>query len=64
MSKPLPLVTRLRAALRVLKRDRLALYESERCPPDNTVDADAQEWLLEYDDAIAALGEAIRKEAA
>lgn len=56
-----PLVARLRDAARILKRDRQALYDSERRPAEgNTVDAEAAAWLAEYDDAIAAVAMVIK----
>jgi hypothetical protein len=56
--QPRSLATRLRAARRLVARDRRSLADSER-NHDGTFGSDAQKWLAEYDDALKALAEAI-----
>lgn len=61
MPKPRPLVTRLRAAQRMLCRDRRAIADSERRYGSGPqFDDDTMAELARYDDAIEAVAEAIR----
>jgi hypothetical protein len=59
VKKPRPLITRLRAAVIVLREERAVIYDSE-CAPDGSVDDDAQRLLDRFDDARAAVAEAVK----
>jgi hypothetical protein len=59
MKKPRPPITRLRAARIVLREERAIIYDSER-NPDGSVDDDAARLLERFDEAGAAVAEAVK----
>ena len=59
MKKPRPLITRLRAARILLREERSVLYDSERFV-DGSVAPDVAQALARFDEAGAAVAEAVK----
>ena len=59
MKKPRPLITRLRSARIVLREERAVIYDSERFV-DGSVTDDVAHALARFDEAGAAIAEAVK----